>query len=214
LVGVDSEEINVTNGTARKVLCKRNTELDVIGVRVSNWDDTVNVVGDVSLHVTDNGLEVTGNDVLGTWVVDNLVTSKESEGVVVSREDLDDLEDVLEVSLVVSGPWLQIVQVLIKQRAVDVEHEVDASGGQHGHALVMVDCWVDGVDTDSVDSQLLEKVDITGALLWVRERISSSLEARRSTWLVINTLDEEWFTSGLAVKVTTLDLNEIDGRHE
>jgi len=84
--------------------------------------------------------------------VDDFITSQESKGVVISREHLNNLENVLEVFWSVGGPWLQIVQVLVQQRAVDIENEVDAGGSQQGHTLVVVDIWIDGVNTDGVDS--------------------------------------------------------------
>ena len=62
LVRVDGEEINVSDGTAREIFGKGDTEFNVIGVGVSNGNDAVNVVGDISLHVTDESLEVAGNN--------------------------------------------------------------------------------------------------------------------------------------------------------
>jgi len=159
-----------------------------------------------------DGLDIAGRAHLRALGVDNLVTGEESEDVVVSGEDLNNLKDVLEVHGSVGGPWLHIVQVLVLKGRVDIEHEVDAGSGKHGHALVVVNMGVDGVDTDGVDAELLEQEDVTSANLGVGERVGAALVGSTSTGLVINTLHEERF-AGLAVdKVAVLDLNDVDGR--
>jgi hypothetical protein len=60
LVGVDSEKVNVSNGSTLEVLGEGDTEVQVIGVGVSDGNDTGDLLSDVRLHVTDNSLEVVG----------------------------------------------------------------------------------------------------------------------------------------------------------
>jgi hypothetical protein len=122
--------------------------------------------------------------------VDDLVSGEESENVVVAGELLHDGEDVLEVHWSIGGPWLSWVHVLVGQRRVDIEDQVDAGSSKHGHALIVVQSGVDGVDTDGVDAETLEKGDITSADIGVRQRIPLGLsDFSGSTRLVINTLD-------------------------
>ena len=48
---------------------------------------------------------------------------------------------------------------------------VDASVGEHGHALLVVGGGVEGVDTDGVCAELLEDGNVTGATSDVCERV-------------------------------------------
>jgi len=94
---------------------------------------------------------------------------------------------------------------------VDVKDQVDAGSSEHSHALVVVEGSVDRVDTDSVDTETLEKGDITGANIWVGQRVPLGLaDLGGSTGLVINTLDKEWLILG-GVEMSVLDLDGVDG---
>jgi hypothetical protein len=78
---------------------------------------------------------------------------------------------VLEVVLSVSGPRLLVVQVLLREGSVDVKNQVDTGRGHQGHALIVVESRVNGVDTDGVDSELLEEEDVTSTGVDVGERV-------------------------------------------
>jgi len=211
LVGVDTEEVDVSLLTALHEVGERNTELLVIGVGVTDWDLTLEVGLAVSSHVTVDGLDVLRRSLLGALLVDDFVSGKESEDIVITTKDLHDGEDVLEVHWGVGGPWLGRMHVLMGQWRVDIENQVDTSSSKHGHALIVVQGCVDGVDTDGVDTETLEKGDITSANIRVRQRIPLGLsDLCGSTGLVINTLDKEWFSLG-SVEMSVLDDDGVDG---
>lgn len=211
LVRVDTEEVDVSLITALHVVGEGDTELNVIGVGVTDWDVAWKVLLHVGSHVTVDGLDVDWRLLLRALLVNDLVSGKESKGVVVAGELLHDGEDVLEVHWGVGGPWLSWVHVLMGEWGVDVKDQVDAGSSEHSHALVVVEGSVDGVDTDSVDTETLEKGDITGANIWVGQRVPLGLaDLGGSTGLVINTLDKEWLILG-GVEMSVLDLDGVDG---
>jgi hypothetical protein len=103
------------------------------------------------------------------------------------------------------------MHVLVGQWGVDIENQVDTGSSKHGHALIVVQGWVDGVDTDGVDTETLEKGDITSANIRVRQRIPLGLsDLCGSTGLVINTLDKEWVSLG-GVEMSVLYDDGVDG---
>ena len=142
---------------------------------------------DVTLHVTDNRLDVVRRSFGRDRLEDDLVTGQESEGVGVAGEHLDNREDVLEVFGSVCRPRLLVVQVLVLKRRVDIENQVYSGLGEKGHALVVVHLRVDGVHTDGVDAQLLEHVDVTRAGVDVRQRVLTLLELGGPSGLVVDT---------------------------
>jgi hypothetical protein len=231
LVGVDTEEVNVSNVTTLEVRSQRGTETEVISVGITNRDVTGNVVGQVSFHVTDNSLNIVGGGLCRGGVEDDFVTSQESQGVVVAGENFYDRENVLKVLWGVGGPRLLVVQVLTVDRGVDVENKVNARRGKQGHTLIVVDSRVDRVHTNGIDAQLLEQVDVTSTIIGVREGVRSGFEDRRSTWLVIDTLDlrrlltrkhrsggdeiyPEWLSSRVEGQVSVRKHDSVDGRND
>lgn len=86
---------------------------------------------------------------------------------------------------------MQRIDVLSVERglwSVDIERKVDASIVQQLHGLVVVATVVDCVDTDGVDSQIFEGLNILAELLQVQQRI---LSVSRTTWLVGDTANVE-----------------------
>jgi hypothetical protein len=117
-------------------------------------------VGDVLLHVAGNGLDV-GRSVGVVLSIDNFVAREEEEEVVVVCELVDSGEDGLEVDVVVG--LVEGGRVLAVERVsggVSIKSEVDACIVQHLHSLVVVLGVVNGVDTDGVDTKILEVLDI------------------------------------------------------
>jgi hypothetical protein len=57
------------------------------------------------------------------------------------------------------------------KRSIHVENEIDACIGQHLHALIVVLGVIDGVDTDGIEAEFLEKRDIASADLYIGDRV-------------------------------------------
>lgn len=68
--------------------------------------------------------------------------------------------------------------MLVLKRRVDIKNQVDSSGSQHSHTLIVVGSGVYGINTNSVDAELLEEIDITGASLGVGKRVTTLLDLR------------------------------------
>lgn len=170
-------------------MSERSAELQIVGIRVSDRNDTMNMLSDIRLHVADDSFDIVGRGLSRATIENDLVTSQERQRVVVPREDLNDTENMLEVHRSVCGPWHLVVQVLVLQRRVDIENQVDSSSSQKGHTLIMVGSRVYRVNTNSVDTKLLEEVDITGTGLWVGKRVTTFLNICRTTRLVVNSLE-------------------------
>ena len=147
--------------------------LSNISSRVSDGNDTVVPVGDVLLHVTSNGLDVRSS--VGVVPrVDDLVSGKEEEQVVVVGKRVNGSKDRLQVNIVVRT--VESVLVLSVERVVGcvgIERQVDTGVIEHLHTLVVVLRVVDGVDTDGVDAERLEVLNIAFETLEVEQRIGS-----------------------------------------
>ena len=156
-----------------------------ISSRVSDGNGTVSAASDVLSHITSDGL-----DIWRSWggkiIVDNLVTREESQGVGVVRKRIDRGEDVLEVNRVVR--WVGIGSVERVERSVDIEDQVDTCGCQLRHAVIVVGCVVDSVNTDGVDTQLLELCNITLASGCICDWVD---QVGRSSRLIIYTTHVE-----------------------
>ena len=101
-------------------------------------------------------------------------------------EHLGGGEDTLKVFLVVADTGLLTVERELG--GVGVESNVDTSVVQHLHALVVVLAVVNGVDTDGVDAELLEQLDVAGQRLGVGDRVGG---IGGTTGLVGDTTDVE-----------------------
>ena len=206
-VVVEGEEVGaLILGTAVEVESLGLDVLGNVGSRVSNGNLASLAVRDVLLHVTGDGLDVRSSVGVVT-LVDDLVTGEEEEQVVVVGKSVDGGKDVLEVDVVVrSVEGLSILTVERVLGGVGVKGNIDTGVVEHLHALVVVLGVVDGVDTDGVDTEILEVGDIAPQALEVEERvlcISSTTcgVVRKSpprpnvtelrTWLVSNTTHVE-----------------------
>lgn len=125
-------------------------------------------------------------------LVDNLVTTEEGQGVGVSLERIDHLEDTQEISLVVGGPRQATVQSLALDGRVDVEHDIDSGGIVDGHALVVVEYGVDVVDTDSVRLFRQHTVCFGEASTQHTPRRCNSVASRRQTTGSVRTSSSEF----------------------
>lgn len=185
-VVVERKEITaLIRGTAVHVLGHLETvRIDIRG-RVSNGNLAVSTSGDVASHVTGDGLDV-GSAGGGGIIVDDLVSGEEGQHVGVVGKRIDGRKDVLEVDGVVRGVGIGTIERV--QGRVDVEHQVDSSRCQRVHAGIVVGGVIDRVDTDGVDSQLLELHDVSRAGGCVCNGVD---QLGGSTWLVIDTADIE-----------------------
>ena len=121
-----------------------------IGSRVANGDGAVALLGNVVLHVTDDGTDIEGSQA-GGILVDDLVSGEEAEDVVEGLERLNDTKHLLVVGIGVGGPRSGAVEVAIGERGVDVEDHVDTGSIEDGGALVVVEGGLEVVDSDGVD---------------------------------------------------------------
>jgi hypothetical protein len=85
----------------------------------------------------------------GSYIVDDLIASKESQCIRVSLEVLNLGEDVGHVVLSVRGPRRRSVNG--HEWRVDIHNDVNTGSIEDAHALVMVRLWVDIVDANGVD---------------------------------------------------------------
>ena len=187
-VVIESEEVRALVITsAVHVLGHLETVGVDVGGGVSNRNLTELVAGQERAHVTGDGLDI-GGGLGGGAVVDNLVTGEEGKGVVVLGELLHGSEDVLQVDIVVGGLGVLTVEGVLG--GVDVEDEVDASIGESVHALVVVGGVIDGVDTDGVQAEILEVLDVTLATVGIGDGVG---KLGGTTGLVVHTTDVETF---------------------
>lgn len=181
-VVVEGEEVAVGG---RRTAVHVGSGLEAVGLdisgRVSDGNLTELARVHVGLDVTGNSLDVRGG-VGGVVVVDDLVSREEQQGVVVLGEHLDGREDALEVDLVVRLLGRSAVEGVLG--GVQVERKVNAGVGQEAHAGVVVRGVVDGVDTDSVDSKLLELGNVALAASGVSDWV---LCVGGATGLVVDT---------------------------
>lgn len=153
-VRVETEEVSTGRGGVLEVTLEvvdgvHENVTDVSG-GVTDRNGTLGVLGDVVLHVTDDGTNVLGGGV-SSFLVDNLVSSKETEEVVVVLEALNDTKDLLVVDGTVGGPRGAAVEVATLQRVADIEDHVDTGSVEDGSTLVVVERGLQVVNTDGVD---------------------------------------------------------------
>ena len=135
--------------------------LVAVGLNISSAIADGNLAELASVHV---GFDVTGDGldersaVSGRVIVDDLVSGEEEESVGVGSELLDGRENALEIILVVGDLRRSAVDRVLG--GVDVESEVDTSISEGVHAGVVLGSVVDSVDTDGVDTKLLELGDV------------------------------------------------------
>lgn len=107
----------------------------------------------------------------------------------VTSECVDGREEVLQVFGVVRlVEGLQALAVQGVLGSAGIESKVDASLVKHTHGFIVITGVVDSVDTDGVDSKLLEHFNVGRERLSVEQRI---LCIGGATRLVSNTADEE-----------------------
>jgi len=54
--------------------------------------------------------------------MDNFITRQKSKSVVVTRENLNNVVHVFDVCRGVCCPWLQVVEMLVGERSVDIQN--------------------------------------------------------------------------------------------
>lgn len=178
-------------GTAVHVQGSLETAFRDIRSRVADRDGSQVLGLDVGTQITGDGLDVWSIELVAN-LVDDLVTGEECEGVLVLGEFGDSSKDALEISGVVRqgghGGGSTVDRVALFATRVDIENEVDASISQKTHALGVIGRVVDRVNTDSVDTEVLEVLDVTAANVLRGKRVDTG---RVTTGLVINTANVE-----------------------
>ena len=91
-------------------------------------------------------------------------------------------------------------------RSAGVEGEIDASLVEHPHGFIMVTRVVDSIDTDGVDSELFEHLNVGREGFSVEEGV---LSISSSTGLVSNTTDKETLVSSHESIAVDGDLHEM-----
>ena len=124
----------------------------------------------------------------------HLIAREEQKSVGVSCELIYRGEHTLQIEIVVRARW--IVPVEGVQRRVNVQCKVDTCVRQCRHALVMVRVRriVYSVDTNSVDAELLEVLNVSLATLGISDWVGCTVSANCSggaTRLIIHTADIE-----------------------
>ena len=195
-VVVEGKEIaSLVGSTAVHVLSHlKSVGVDVCG-RVSHRDLTISTRSDVLSHVTSDSLDVRSSGG-GGIIIDDLVSREESQSIGVLGKGIDGCEDVLEIDRVVGCMRSSSVQRVLG--GVDVEDEVNTRCLESAHTGVMVGGVVDRVDTDGVDTQLLELGDVPGAAGLIGNGVC---EVRAATGLVVDatnvetvvSLEESWW---------------------
>ncbi len=183
---VESEEV-AANGVRAAIHVVGHliaVRFDISG-GVTDGDAAKTASIDVRLDVTGDSLDV-GSGGGGSIIVDDLVGGEKEQCVVVLGKHLDGGEDALEVDLVVRCLRGGSVDAVLG--GVDIKSEVDASSRKGVHAGIVVGRVVNGVDTDRVDAELLEVLDVTLAASGIGNGIFGCGGA---TGLVVNTADVE-----------------------
>lgn len=157
-----------------------------VGGGVSNGDLAESSRVDVVLHVTSDSLDIGSRLVGSRLVVDDLVAREEGQRVVILGKHLNSSKNALKIHGVVGGAGLKTVDGVAW--VVDVKNQVNAGISEGVHALVVILGVVDGVNTNSVDAEVLEVLDVSETGLGVSERI---LVGRSTTRLVVNTTEVE-----------------------
>ena len=176
-----------------------------VGGRVAHRDKTQVCVALERLDVTHHSLDVDGSR-RGVGVVDHLVAGKETQRVVVLGHELDRGQNLVQVHGVVGALGALVTR---NQRLghVDVQNQVDARVRQLLHALVVVGGVVDGVDTDGVDAELLEVLDVTLTRGRVGQRV---VELARAAGLVVEAPHVEAVLGALDEKGIALDFDRVE----
>ena len=143
----------------------------------------------VVAKITGHSLDVRGSDG-GRTIVDDLVSGEESQGVLVLDEFVDSSKDVLKVLVVVGDIGGFTVDRVLG--SVDVEHKVDASISQGVHTLIVVLGVVNRVNTDGVQAEILELLDVALAPITIGDGVSQVGGTAR---LVVDTTDIEALVS-------------------
>lgn len=169
-VVVESEEIgsHVIGAAVHVKSCLHSVGRD-IGSGVADWNLAETTGVHVVLHVTSNSLDI-GSRLVGVlFVVDDLVTGEKGKSVGVFGEHLDGGKDTLKVLGIVRGTGVATVDGVLG--VVDIEDQINTGILKSLHALVVVELVVDSIDTDCVDTKVLEVLNIAETDVSVAKRI-------------------------------------------
>ncbi|KAH3659185.1 hypothetical protein OGATHE_006068 [Ogataea polymorpha] len=144
-----------------------------VGGGVADRDGSVGVIFDVLLDISLNGTEILWIDCSRSFVVDDLVTTEESEQVRVVFESVNHLEHPLHVGVSVRFAWVVSVQRLARERRINIYHDVYARRIEDRHTLIVVELRVHSVNPDNVDfrAQVLQNVSVSVARLWIGKNV-------------------------------------------
>ncbi len=153
---VESKEVSsFISSAAVHVVGSFETVIVDVCSGISNRDGPVTTSTNVLLHVTRYSLDIRSTRT-SVDAVDILVSRKEQKCVVVFLELIDGGEDVLQVDMVVGLRWLILSKGVFWR--IDIQGQVYSGSLECGHTCIMVLAVVNGVDSNSVDVQLLKPI--------------------------------------------------------
>ena len=134
-------------------------DVSVVIGGISDTNGPIVLLLDIGLHVTGGSLNKGASIGVGI-VVRDFVAGKEAKGVGILCHDIDNgcvasIEIVVPVGVVADDGVA---------RCREIRNDIDASGGQGVHAIIMVLIRVNSVDTDSVGAKLGEIRNISLAV--------------------------------------------------
>lgn len=169
LIRVQTEEVGALSiaGAASQVVLQVGTQLGNVCTRISYQEVPVALAVAVGLHVAHSGFDVGGSGAVSARV-EHFVTDEEAGDVVIARESVHDSGIGVVLAL---GP-VRVSADDVGGESVKVNPSVNASGGEGGHAAVVVGRGIDMVDTDRVRADGLHEGSIALALVGVGKRVA------------------------------------------
>jgi hypothetical protein len=179
-VVIEAEEVNLggcrVGQLTTKVLPSVAEDVGNVSSRVANRNISVNVFGNVILHVAGDSADV-GGCIISTLFVDDLVTGEESKKIGVRCECLNDAENMVQILTGISRPRCRAVDVGVGEAIVHIQEHVNTSSVEDGCTLVVVDLGNQVVNSDSVDTKALHNDRVSQASIAITQRITSGSHA-------------------------------------
>ena len=136
-----------------------------------------------------------------------LIAGEKQQRIVIFCERINGGKDALKIDIVVRRPWIVSVERVV--RCVHVQSEIDARVRQSVHARIVILRVVHSIDTNGIDPQLRELLDVSLASLRIRYRV---FRLRRPAWLIVNapdiesvfTCEECFFTTSATIRLMSI----------
>jgi hypothetical protein len=179
-VVIEAEEVDFGGCRVRqltaKVLPSVAEDVGNVSSRVANRNVSVNVLGNVILHVAGDSANV-GGCIISTLFVDDLVTREESKKVGVRCECFNDAENMVQILAGISRPRCRAVDVGAGEAVVHIQKHVNTSSVEDGCTLVVIDLGNQVVNSNSVDTKALHNDRVSQASITIAQRIASGSHA-------------------------------------